>query len=466
MTSFGAKRQELAGSVIQHLERIWQNTFISLSLEAMAFGETSKIAWIPKRLFDVTIAFVLLILLMPLFGLLLLVRGGNAFEVIERLGWCGIPFEEVRIKPFCGQLHAICQQFGIYRLASLWNVLRGEMSLVGPRAVCEGELDSHQYEVWIRQSARPGLICIWWVRKRANISFETELETDLEYVERISLKHDLGIALRAIPALLFGADGGSNSDEVAFLGVQIDNLTMAEAVDSIVSTSEVGESRHVAFVNADCYNIARKDPEYRRILQHSDLTLADGIGVKIAGKLLRQPIKQNVNGTDMFPRLCEALAGTDKGIYLLGAKPGVAEMVACWVSVNYPETKVCGFHHGFYAKEEEEAVIQTIRESGAEILLVAMGVPKQEIWLSQNLKQTGAKVGMGVGGLFDFYSGRIPRAPQWVREIGMEWFYRFMQEPRRMWRRYFVGNFTFLLSVMVERIHKPSCQRVLQDRIG
>lgn len=432
----------------------------------MAFGDTSKIALIPKRLFDVTIALVLLIPLMPLFGLLLLVRGGNAFEVIERLGWCGIPFEEVRIKPFCGQLHAICQQFGIYRLASLWNVLRGEMSIVGPRAVCEGELDSHQYEVWIRQSARPGFICIWWVRKRANISFETELETDLEYVERISLKHDLGIALRAIPALLFGSENGTKSDEVAFLGVQIDNLTMAEAVDAIVSTSEARGSHQVTFVNADCYNIARANPEYKRILQCSHLTLADGIGVKIAGKLLRQPIKQNVNGTDMFPRLCEALAGTGKGLYLLGAKPGVAEMVARWVSANYPETKVCGFHHGFYAKEEEETVIQTIRESGAEILLVAMGVPKQEIWLSQNLERTGAKVGIGVGGLFDFYSGRIPRAPQWVREIGMEWFYRFMQEPRRMWRRYFVGNFTFLFSVMAERLHKSSCQRVLHDRRG
>ncbi len=464
MTTYGAKRQEPAGSMIQRIVRIWQETPISLSLEAMAFGHTSKHALISKRVFDITVASALLTILMPLFGLLALVRGGKVFESIERLGWCGIPFTEIRIKPFHGKLDTICQQFGVYRLASLWNVLGGEMSLVGPRVVCEGELNSHQYEVWIRQSARPGLICLWWVRKRANISFETELSTDLEYVECISLKRDLGIALRAVPALLFGGDNGANTDEVAFLGVQIDNLTMAEAVDSIVNISEAGGSRHVAFVNADCYNIARKNPEYKRILQRSDITLADGIGVKIAGKLLRQPIKQNVNGTDMFPRLCEALAGAGKGVYLLGAKPGVAEAVAEWVNVNHPETKICGFHHGFYAKEEEEAVIQAIRESGAEILLVAMGAPKQEAWISQNLERTGAKVGMGVGGLFDFYSGRIPRAPQWVREIGMEWFYRFMQEPRRMWRRYFLGNFVFLISVVAERIHKSSRQKVLQDR--
>jgi N-acetylglucosaminyldiphosphoundecaprenol N-acetyl-beta-D-mannosaminyltransferase len=112
---------------------------------------------------------------------------------------------------------------------------------------------------------------------------------------------------------------------------------------------------------------------------------------------------------------------------------------------------ISGAHHGFFSEAEEADVLETIRRSGAAVLLVAFGAPKQDLWISRNLAAAQVRVAMGVGGLFDFYSGRIPRAPSWMRELGLEWMYRFIQEPRRMWRRYFVGNVVFLYRVFCYR---------------
>jgi N-acetylglucosaminyldiphosphoundecaprenol N-acetyl-beta-D-mannosaminyltransferase len=174
--------------------------------------------------------------------------------------------------------------------------------------------------------------------------------------------------------------------------------------------------------------------------------------MKIAGRILGRPIRQNLNGTDLFPRLCGTLAASGRRLYLLGARPGVAEATARWAQQQFPQLQIAGTRSGYFDATEEEAVIAAIRRSGADVLLVAMGVPAQDLWLRRHLKATGARVGIGVGGLFDFYGGRIPRAPLWLREIGGEWVYRLIQEPRRMWRRYLIGNFTFLWRVCRERI--------------
>jgi N-acetylglucosaminyldiphosphoundecaprenol N-acetyl-beta-D-mannosaminyltransferase len=143
----------------------------------------------------------------------------------------------------------------------------------------------------------------------------------------------------------------------------------------------------------------------------------------------------------------------------------VAESVTQWIATQYPGVTVSGCHHGYFRPEEEPEVIQNIAESGADILLVAMGVPQQDKWIDGHLHELGVKVAMGVGGLFDFYSGRILRAPLWVREIGMEWFYRFLQEPGRMWKRYFLGNGVFLFHVLRERItHRTAARPARQTK--
>ena len=284
------------------------------------------------------------------------------------------------------------------------------------------------------------------------MDYGSELETDLEYAEDLGVKHDLGIVLRMIPSVLYGSGGAATSDEVTLLGIPIDNMTMDEAVEDILERMDGEKPHRVCFVNADCANLAFRNATYLDALQRADLCLADGIGMKLAGKMLGREIRQNVNGTDLFPRLCTAMENTGKGIYLLGARPGVVEDVAEWIRRNAPGADVRGLQHGYFKPEEEADVIARIRDSGARVLLVAFGAPKQDLWVREHLEESGVKVAMGVGGLFDFYSGRMPRAPQWMRDSGLEWLYRLIKEPGRMWKRYLVGNGVFLFRTLREKI--------------
>lgn len=172
-----------------------------------------------------------------------------------------------------------------------------------------------------------------------------------------------------------------------------------------------------------------------------------------------QGVADNVNGTDLFPMLCERLAGTRHSLFLLGARPGIAEATAENMQQLYPGLKIAGTRDGYFTADEEQEVIGQINGSGATVLLVALGAPRQENWIMQNQQALDPGLMMGVGGLFDFYSGRISRAPVWVREIGLEWVWRLIQEPRRMWQRYLVGNFLFLYRVWREKTRNGSVLR-------
>jgi N-acetylglucosaminyldiphosphoundecaprenol N-acetyl-beta-D-mannosaminyltransferase len=233
-------------------------------------------------------------------------------------------------------------------------------------------------------------------------------------------------------------------------GIQMVNLAMDEAIFAIEAALTAKEPTKIAFVNADCVNIAAKRPDYKQQLAEIDWVFVDGIGMKIAGKVLGQPVRDNVNGTDLFPRLCESMASGGHSLFLLGAKPGIAHAAAEWAKSTYPGLRVAGVHHGYFSDEEAASIADLIHASGASVLLVALGAPRQEIWINRHIKTTGVKLALGVGGLFDYYSGRIPRAPLWVRKIGAEWVFRLLQEPSRLWRRYLVGNFIFLLRIARE----------------
>lgn len=243
--------------------------------------------------------------------------------------------------------------------------------------------------------------------------------------------------------------------------ILVDNLLLDQAVARIVSWCDEPGPRQVCFVNAHCVNEACRIPAYREVLRSADLVLADGSGLKLAGRLLDRPIRDNVNGTDLFPRLIDRLAG--RRVYLLGARPGVASRVARWIRRRQPSVVVCGTRHGYFDDRDEEQLVEAIAASRPDVLLVAMGVPRQDLWIAEHLDQLGAQVSIGMGGLFDFYSGRIPRAPRWMRELGMEWVYRLAQEPGRMWRRYLPGNAVFLARIARESVLGP---RVRDDEGG
>lgn len=321
------------------------------------------------------------------------------------------------------------------------GLLNGSLTLVGPRI---------PQQVGIK----PGLVCLWWLRLRSNIAYMTEAEADAQYLANRSVGQDMAILLRAAMACLYSPPVDKHSPSHVIAGLRLLNVRADDLIEAIMAALHARVPTRVAFVNPDCVNIAFRDADYRRCLGACDWVCADGIGMKIAGSMLGYPICQNINGTDLFPRLCRQLAATGQSVYLLGGRDGVAAATARWATVHAPGLKIAGSAHGYFTDEQEPALIAAIRASGADMLLVALGAPRQEKWLETHCAASGAVVGMGVGGLFDYYSGSMPRAPQWMREIGCEWIFRLYQEPGRMWRRYLVGNLVFLFRIGCEKVHK------------
>jgi len=232
-------------------------------------------------------------------------------------------------------------------------------------------------------------------------------------------------------------------------GVAIRNVTMDEALPLIAQWVQDGSKQSVFFVNADCMNISAKDEGYRDCLTANDtVVFADGVGIKLAGQLSQQPIRDNVNGTDMFPLLCAQSAQNGQRIFLLGAREGIAETARQNMMEKISGLNICGAHHGYFDLDDCDDVLAAINEAQPDILLVGLGAPRQERFIHRHRDRINAPVAMGVGGLFDFYAGRIPRAPTMLRNNGLEWTWRLAMEPRRMWKRYLVGNFTFMGRVM------------------
>ena len=245
-------------------------------------------------------------------------------------------------------------------------------------------------------------------------------------------------------------------------GVEVFNSSMAEVLDDLEERLESGAKSSVGFVNADCLNKCFSHTEYHETLRAMERVYPDGIGVRLAAQMFGNGVEENINGTDLFPLLCQRLAGTPHGVFLLGAREGLAEKVAENMTERYPGITFAGHQHGYFTAENEDEVINKINASGASVLLVALGAPQQELWLARNRDRLNASILMGVGGLFDFYSGRIERAPVWIREIGLEWVWRLLQEPGRMWQRYVIGNPLFLYRVWRQKKRNGSVGRLMK----
>lgn len=408
-----------------------------------------------KRAFDVIFATVVLVVASPFLFCLILRRKVGGRPVLtrdERVGRYGRRYTQYGITGFERRRR-------LQRLPLLLNILAGDMSLIGPRPAAPGD-PIVEGSGRARLSVRPGVICSWWLRRHGNIDFDGEAAADSEYVNTASLSADLGIALRAVPALVFSEEREAAPRTVEILGIRMDNMNLAEALEWIRRRLDSDSQAVVSVTNAHRANRSCLDDAYHRSLLASDLNLAGGVGLRIAGKLKRTPIRQNVNESDLFPRLCAMLADAGRSVYLLGGRQDVAQNVAAWIGKQYPATVVAGYRDGYFEPSEEATVTEEIRRSGASVLLVAAGVPEQELWIRRNLGKTGVRVALSAEGLFDFYSGQIPRAPVWLREIGLEWVWCLLREPGLMWRRYLIGSWIFLArhllyEMNVYRPHSP-----------
>lgn len=233
-------------------------------------------------------------------------------------------------------------------------------------------------------------------------------------------------------------------------GLSLTRANRGEMAKHIMALVGARQKSTINFVNAHCINIQRSDAEYRLALRNSDLLLPDGIGMEIAAEMHGVEIGENLNGTDLFPEICREAEDQGTGIFFFGGLPGVADRAADWAAVHFAELRIAGTQSGYYTAEDEEALIQRINHSHAGIVLVGLGVPLQEKWIARNRHRLNAAVVMGVGGLFDYYSGRIPRAPYLIRSCKSEWVWRLAMEPRRMAKRYIQGNATFLAYAVLE----------------
>ena len=244
-----------------------------------------------------------------------------------------------------------------------------------------------------------------------------------------------------------------NMNKVNILNTSIDNLTMSETLERVSKSIENGEQIHHVVVNAGKIVAMQTDPELRKSVNESDIINADGQAVVWASRILGKPLKERVAGIDLMANLVEMGHQKKHRIFLFGAKEGVVKSVVDLYTERYGPSLIAGYRNGYFPAEEEAEIALQIAQSGAQMLFVAITSPKKENFLYKHREALkNVNLIMGVGGSFDVVAGKTKRAPRWMQKSGLEWFYRFTQEPRRMWKRYLIGNSKFIYLVLKEKL--------------
>lgn len=246
----------------------------------------------------------------------------------------------------------------------------------------------------------------------------------------------------------------SSPSRPLILGCPIDALTLEETVDRVETVIRDRQPRQLSPVNVDVLVHRHRDPGYAALLDECDHLIADGWPVVAASRLLGRPLPERVATPDLFDRLLQR--GDERGwrVYLLGARRSVVERAAARITSDHPGLKVAGWRDGYWTDGEEADVVKAIRDAHPDILFVGISSPRKERFVSRWRDHMNVPLSMGVGGVFDIVAGETRRAPRWLQRLGLEWFYRFLQEPRRMFRRYFIDDlyfFVLLAKAMMRR---------------
>ena len=238
---------------------------------------------------------------------------------------------------------------------------------------------------------------------------------------------------------------------ITLMGCHIDNLSMEDTLVKVEEFIQSGQPHQHVVVNVDKLVKASRDESLRRIINDCALINADGMPVVWASRLLGTPLKERVAGVDLFEALMRRAADKGWRVFLLGAREDVVRAVRDTYLRKYPPLLIAGWRNGYWDGEQEEAeVVEQIRASRADLLFVAISSPKKEIFLGRHQAAMQIPFAMGVGGTFDVAIGRVRRAPRWMQKSGLEWLFRFMQEPRRLFRRYFIDDMAFIWLLIKE----------------
>lgn len=241
-------------------------------------------------------------------------------------------------------------------------------------------------------------------------------------------------------------------ERVELLGARFDSLTLEQAVDEATRLASLDGPHMVVTANPELLERSRHDTRLLQVMNAADLVLADGVGVVWASRRLGKPLPERVTGIDLMKRLVERAADLDWSVYLLGSRPGVAERAAATFRAKKPGLRIAGTMHGYFSTQEEQAVLDQIREARPSMLFVGLGQPRQEFWIAQHKDLLGVPLVMGIGGSMDIFAGDVRRAPEWMQRAGIEWLHRLLLQPGRV-RRHLV------LPVFALRVLRESLRR-------
>ncbi|WP_025040939.1 WecB/TagA/CpsF family glycosyltransferase [Nitrosospira briensis] len=241
---------------------------------------------------------------------------------------------------------------------------------------------------------------------------------------------------------------------IEMMGCKIDNLSMEETLQTIETFIQTREPHQHVVINVNKLVKASRDDKLRRIINDCQLINVDGMPIVWASRLLGKPLKERVAGVDVFESLMRRSAEKGWRVYLLGAREDVVSTVKQVYAGKYPGLTIAGHRNGYWKPGEEAEVVERIKATQADILFVAISSPRKEYFLGHYQAEMKIPFAMGVGGTFDVAAGKVKRAPVWMRNSGLEWFYRFLQEPRRMFKRYFIENMFFFWLLLKELTRK------------
>jgi len=245
-------------------------------------------------------------------------------------------------------------------------------------------------------------------------------------------------------------------EPVNVLDVNIQRLTVSGLIGEAMQRAG-GAASVILYANVHVLNTACGDPDLRRILNQADLVYCDGAGVKLGARLLGYHLPERMTGADWIEPLCAACVEHGTVLYLLGGAPGVAARAAERLQARHPGLQIGGTHHGFLFEPEVSAqAIESVNAARPHILLVGMGTPNQEKWIAAHRAELNVPVVWAVGALFDFVAGVQPRGPRWMLDHDLEWLCRLLSDPKRLWKRYIVGNPVFIGRVLLQRIARNS----------
>lgn len=239
-------------------------------------------------------------------------------------------------------------------------------------------------------------------------------------------------------------------DSVSILGVRVDSVTLSEAADNVENYIGTEGSRMIVTANPEIIMLALQDVEFSAILAEAEMVTADGIGLVIGAKIVGQPLPDRVTGIDLSQEIFRRAVSKGWRVFLLGAAPGTAEQAAENLGKQYTGLQIVGVHHGYFKPEDEEEIIQQVQAARPDILLVALGMGRQEKWIWKNRHRLQVPVNIGVGGSLDVYAGKVKRAPRWMQNFGLEWLYRLILQPSRIGRMLVLPK--FLLQVIMDQL--------------